>query len=118
MTILLKKKIKSWALTLALGGSLMAGVPALERATAPIELSSIAAAGQMSLSVFDVGQGDSILAQEGDKQILIDGGPDSTVLERLGMRCRRRPGDRSCYSHASAFRPRERPGAGFVALQG
>jgi competence protein ComEC len=84
MTILLKKKIKSWALTLALGGSLMAGVPALERATAPIELSSIAAAGQMSLSVFDVGQGDSILAQEGDKQILIDGGPDSTVLERLG----------------------------------
>jgi competence protein ComEC len=38
----------------------------------------------MTLSVFDVGQGDSILAQDGDKQILIDGGPDSTVLERLG----------------------------------
>jgi len=62
----------------------MAGVPMLERATAPIELSSTAAADQMSLSVFDVGQGDSILAQEGDKQILIDGGPDATVLERLG----------------------------------
>jgi len=42
----------------------MAGVPMLERATAPIELSSTAAADQMSLSVFDVGQGDSILAQE------------------------------------------------------
>lgn len=38
----------------------------------------------MSLSVFDVGQGDSILAQEGDRQILIDGGPDAAVLEKLG----------------------------------
>ena len=82
MTILLRKKIKSWALTLALGGSLMAGVPALERATAPQMIK--AAPNEMTLSVFDVGQGDSILAQEGDKQILIDGGPDSTVLERLG----------------------------------
>jgi len=84
MTIFTKKKIKSWALAFALGGSLMVGVPALERATAPVALSSKATAGQMSLTVFDVGQGDSILAQVGDKQILIDGGPDSTVLERLG----------------------------------
>jgi len=82
MTILLRKKIKSWALTVALGGSLMAGVPMLERATAPQPIK--AAPNEMTLSVYDVGQGDSILAQEGDKQILIDGGPDATVLERLG----------------------------------
>ena len=34
---------------------------------------------------FDVGQGDSIFIETAqDTQILIDGGPDSTVLERLG----------------------------------
>lgn len=34
---------------------------------------------------FDVGQGDSILIRTpGGKDILIDGGPDATVLERLG----------------------------------
>lgn len=32
---------------------------------------------------FDVGQGDSELIQRGDWQILIDGGPDDLVLERL-----------------------------------
>jgi len=84
MTNLSKRKAKDWLLAIVLGGSLMAGVPALERATAPVALAPVTAPGQMSLSVFDVGQGDSILAQEGDKQILIDGGPDDTVLERLG----------------------------------
>ena len=84
MTILLKKKIRGLAFTALLGGSLLLGVPALERATAPVSLPAAASAGQMSLSVFDVGQGDAILAQEGDKQILIDGGPNGTVLERLG----------------------------------
>lgn len=34
---------------------------------------------------FDVGQGDSIFIETpGNQQILIDGGPDSTVLEKLG----------------------------------
>jgi len=33
---------------------------------------------------FDVGQGDSALVQVGDKNILIDGGPDNVVLKRLG----------------------------------
>src|SRR5687768_14758076 len=32
----------------------------------------------------DIGQGDAILLQEGTKQVLIDGGPGRTVLERLG----------------------------------
>lgn len=32
----------------------------------------------------DVGQGDAILLQNGNDQILIDGGPDATVLQRLG----------------------------------
>lgn len=36
---------------------------------------------------FDVGQGDSILIQTSDNyQVLIDGGPDSTVIEKLGKR--------------------------------
>lgn len=33
---------------------------------------------------FDVGQGDATLLQSGADQILIDGGPDATVLRRLG----------------------------------
>lgn len=32
----------------------------------------------------DIGQGDSILLQNGTQQVLIDGGPGATVLERLG----------------------------------
>ena len=34
--------------------------------------------------VFDVGQGDSILIQKGDFEILIDGGEDNTLLYKLG----------------------------------
>lgn len=32
----------------------------------------------------DVGQGDAILMQSGTQQVLIDGGPDAKVLQRLG----------------------------------
>lgn len=32
----------------------------------------------------DVGQGDAILMQSGTQQVLIDGGPDAAVLQRLG----------------------------------
>ncbi|MFA7628258.1 MAG: MBL fold metallo-hydrolase [Candidatus Dojkabacteria bacterium] len=35
---------------------------------------------------FDVGQGDSILIQEGDFQVLIDGGPDDSVIFKLAKR--------------------------------
>jgi len=33
---------------------------------------------------FDVGQGDAALIQEGDQQVLVDGGPDDKVLAELG----------------------------------
>lgn len=36
------------------------------------------------LYVLDVGQGDSILIERGDYQILVDGGPDDKVLTELG----------------------------------
>jgi competence protein ComEC len=35
---------------------------------------------------FDVGQGDSILVQEGDFQVLVDGGPDDSVIFKLAKR--------------------------------
>lgn len=35
---------------------------------------------------FDVGQGDAILIQEGDFQVLIDGGPDDSVVFKLAKR--------------------------------
>lgn len=37
-----------------------------------------------SLHVLDVGQGDAILVRHGSADILVDGGPDSAVLRRLG----------------------------------
>jgi len=37
-----------------------------------------------TLSVFDVGQGDGILLSAGGHQILVDGGPDGSLLSRLG----------------------------------
>lgn len=40
--------------------------------------------GKCELYFFDVGQGDSELIQFGDYQILIDGGPDDTILSELG----------------------------------
>lgn len=90
MTSLLKKKIKRWLTTAALAAVFLYGVPALERATAPVPQ---AARRQMVLYVFDVGQGDAILAQEGDMQILIDGGPSDAILEKLGNVMP--PGDRN-----------------------
>lgn len=42
--------------------------------------------GMLEVSFFDVGQGDAAFAQTPDGvQILFDGGPDSTVLEKLGQ---------------------------------
>jgi len=38
----------------------------------------------LEVDFFDVGQGDSIFIEYEDKQVLIDGGPDATVLEKLG----------------------------------
>jgi competence protein ComEC len=39
---------------------------------------------QTKVYFFDVGQGDSILIQRGNYQILIDGGPDAKILSLLG----------------------------------
>jgi competence protein ComEC len=40
---------------------------------------------ELKVVFFDVGQGDSILIEQGSKQILIDGGPDGKkVMEKLG----------------------------------
>ncbi len=91
MTISSRGKIKDLLLAAIVGGTLIFGVPALERATAPASVKAVPEA--MTLSVFDVGQGDAILAQEGDKQILIDGGPNGAILERLGNAMP--PGDRA-----------------------
>jgi competence protein ComEC len=78
----IRKNWRDLMLTAAFGGALLFGVPYLERMTsrAPVPPK----ANEMALYVFDVGQGDSILAEEGDKQILIDGGPDATILSKLG----------------------------------
>ena len=39
----------------------------------------------LKVEFFDVGQGDSIFVETGDKkQMLIDGGPDLSVLEKIG----------------------------------
>ncbi len=40
---------------------------------------------RFTATVFDVGQGDAILLQCGNRQLLVDGGPDDTVLSRLGQ---------------------------------
>jgi len=37
----------------------------------------------VSVWVFDVGQGDAILIDTGDKQMLIDGGPSAAVVEKI-----------------------------------
>ncbi len=39
----------------------------------------------LEVTFFDVGQGDSIFIEAGNKQVLIDGGPDKSVLEKLGQ---------------------------------
>lgn len=39
---------------------------------------------RLSVTVFDVGQGDAILVQCGRRQLLVDGGPDAMVLSNLG----------------------------------
>lgn len=42
------------------------------------------AADTTSLYFFNIGQGDAEMIEKGDYQILIDGGPDNKILERLG----------------------------------
>jgi competence protein ComEC len=78
-----KRQTREWVLLALVGGSLLFGVPQIERATRFVSVHA-APENAMSLFVFDVGQGDAILAQQGDRQILIDGGPDASVLEKLG----------------------------------
>ncbi len=77
-----RKNFRHYFLTAAMGGVLLFGVPYLERISsrAPVPPKP----DEMSLYVFDVGQGDSILAEVGDRQILIDGGPDASILAKLG----------------------------------
>ncbi|KPJ85417.1 hypothetical protein AMJ57_03155 [Parcubacteria bacterium SG8_24] len=40
--------------------------------------------GRLMVHFFDVGQGDSILITQGCNQLLIDGGPDGSVLHKIG----------------------------------
>jgi len=49
-----------------------------------IILASFVDAPEDKVVFLDVGQGDSILLQDGTAQVLIDGGPGMTVLKRLG----------------------------------
>lgn len=51
----------------------------------PVGIIHSAQSKQLKVIFLDVGQGDSILIEQGDKQILIDGGPDGKkVMEKLG----------------------------------
>ena len=53
--------------------------------TAALLLSEVSSSSSAKLAFFDVGQGDAIFFQTRQgHQILIDGGPDSSVLSRLG----------------------------------
>lgn len=38
----------------------------------------------LHIYIFDIGQGDAILLQKGNQQILIDGGPNGSVISQLG----------------------------------
>ncbi len=40
--------------------------------------------GKLFLDVFDIGQGDSIFIQADNNQVLIDGGPDNSIIAKLG----------------------------------
>lgn len=63
-----------------------------ELSAAAVALSALAAAalvialphGSPEVMFFDVGQGDATLVQRGSMQVLIDGGPDDSVLAKLG----------------------------------
>jgi beta-lactamase superfamily II metal-dependent hydrolase len=83
IAILSIRKIKGRISAAAACMLLIFAIPYLERRTAPPGLPT-PEPGQAALYVFDVGQGDAILAQEGNGQILIDGGPDASILEHLG----------------------------------
>lgn len=49
-----------------------------------VEISKKPTISGVQVYFFDVGQGDSALIQEGDQQVLVDGGPDDKVLAELG----------------------------------
>lgn len=42
------------------------------------------AAGQPTIHFLNVGQGDAILITSGDRQVLVDGGPDNSALSEIG----------------------------------
>lgn len=69
------KKTKLYVLILLFGASSFAWYAVFR-----IERSN----GKLFVDVFDVGQGDAIFFEAGDNQVLVDGGPDNTVLTRLG----------------------------------
>ncbi len=78
----LKKNYRHILLTVAVGSALVLGAPlALRLSSATLKPPP---KNEMAVYVMSVGQGDSILAEEGDRQILIDGGPSSAILAKLG----------------------------------
>lgn len=80
--------IRSKAFSFSVGAAVVLGVLALSRAPDG-RLGSVAgtlpADGAARIVVFDIGQGDAILvrSEQGD-DILIDGGPDDRIIEKLG----------------------------------
>jgi len=65
--------------------SIILGLLFLVNVLAWIEVYNLTQLQILEVTFFDVGQGDSIFIQTPQKhQILIDGGPDSTILEKLG----------------------------------
>jgi len=90
MNSIRRKRYLRWLWTGLVAGALLYGIPALERTTAPFDP---VPPGGMAFYVFDVGQGDALLAQAGTGQILVDGGPGNRILERLGAVMP--PGDRT-----------------------
>lgn len=58
--------------------ALLIWAPLVKSPTADVSSKDVA------VDILDVGQGDAILIQKGTFQILIDGGPDQSVLSRLG----------------------------------
>lgn len=69
---LIRKLRRAWPVALLL--SCLAAI--LVRAALPPR--------DVTIDVLDIGQGDAILVQDGFSQMLIDGGPDGTVLGQLG----------------------------------
>lgn len=57
----------------------------IENVTTSIKKSkALSNSDNLQLYFFDVGQGDSAMIKKGDWEMIVDGGPDKTVLEKLG----------------------------------